>query len=551
MALAVARSVAPQGWPRGRLDRDLQSRAANRSHREQQRQFKDPIRRSIAAPVMDQGKTTAPLPAGVLTLKTAGAQLCGAFMPFRGRSRKREIAGSPHAADMMGSVSETKRRDTSYRSTSSNIHRHSRFSGCRGRMAGMTSESEAQAEQRLALLDPVARICERAAIPIARGRFQLTGPAAGSSVAALLCAAADGSWDAMLTVVRAQSVPVGHQTPSRPWRRDPRTGYDLTSDGQLVYELQIHEDDDGAGGHGPRPLVVFQLLDAPEVAADTLIQWWRRPTLYQAPPRIWDPRARHRRATRIAERRRLASAAPRVRFDNVPSLATAHAATIDPAALALHFPRDANGHFLRSAVVALVPLDHASPHLRASWLTVRAKQDELHVGAEDLIGGNQPNRWNLTPWMWHRQHVGALPRERWQLDDAAQAQPYLDALSAGRVTEALKLAGVAVDDQLAKLLRGAPTRNFRAELTETWVANLYAGLSSAAPWRFTAAYAAWMAERGGPARPAAMFGLKGLGQARKPKVALDQTPSGLVLRLWFSGGNLILPIALWTVPADL
>jgi hypothetical protein len=418
-------------------------------------------------------------------------------------------------------------------------------------MVGMNSESEAQAGQRLALLDPVARICERAGIPIARSRFQLTGPAVGSSVVALVCAADDGSWDAMLTVVRAQSVPIGHQTPSTPWRRDPRTGYDLTSDGQLVYELQIHEDDDGAGGHGPRPLVVFQLLDGAEVAADTLIQWWRRPALYHSPPRIPDPRARQRQATRIAERRRLVWAAPSVHFDDVPSLAAAHAATIDPAALALHFPRETSGRFLRSALVALLPLDRAPPHLRGPWLTVRAKQDQLHVAVENLIGGNQPNRWNLTPWMWHRQHVGASPRERWQLDDPAQAQPYLDALAAGQLTEALKLAGVAVDDQLAKLLRGAPTRNFRAELTETWVANLYAGLSYSAPWRFTAAYAAWLTERGGRSRPVAMFGLKGLGQARKPKVALDQTSSGPVLRLWFSGGNLILPSALWTIPADL
>jgi hypothetical protein len=232
-------------------------------------------------------------------------------------------------------------------------------------------------------------------------------------------------------------------------------------------------------------------------------------------------------------------------------LAAAHTATIDPAALALHFPRDTSGRFLRSALVALVPLGRSPPHLRGPWLAVRAKQNELHAGVENLIGGNQPNRWNLTPWMWDRQHVGASPRQRWQLDDPAQARPYLDALAVGQLTEALKLAGVAVDDQLAKLLRGAPTRNFRAELTETWVSNLYAGLSYSAPWRFTAAYAAWLTERGGRPRPVAMFGLKGLSQARKPKVALDQTPSGPILRLWFSGGNLILPSALWTVPADL
>src|SRR5262249_56887705 len=82
------------------------------------------------------------------------------------------------------------------------------------------------------------------------------------------------------------------------------------------------------------------------------------------------------------------------------------------------------------------------------------------------------------------------------------------------------------------------------------VANLYAGLTESAPWRFAAAYAMWLAERGGRPKPAAMFGLKGLTQARKPKVTLDRIPSGIILRLEFSGGNLILPSALWTVPAD-
>jgi hypothetical protein len=146
----------------------------------------------------------------------------------------------------------------------------------------MRVESEDQAEQRRALLDPIARMCERAEVSVARGRLVRPGEA---SVAALVCAAADGSWDAILTVVRAQSVPIEHQAYNGQWRRDRRTGYDLTSDGDLVYELQIHEDDDGAGGHGPRPLVVFQLVERAEAAADALIQWWRGPTLfYTSPP---------------------------------------------------------------------------------------------------------------------------------------------------------------------------------------------------------------------------------------------------------------------------
>jgi hypothetical protein len=398
------------------------------------------------------------------------------------------------------------------------------------------------------LLEPVARMCERAGIPAARDQFDRPG---GAPVVALVCTADDGSWDAILTVVRAQKIPLEHQAYNGRWHRDPRTGYDLTSAGDLVYELQIHEDDDGSGGHGPRPLVVFKLLDEAEAAADALIQWWRRSALFQVRPPIQDQRAEQQRAARTAQHRRTSSALPRVHFEDISSSEAADVAAVDSAALALHFPRERSGRFLRSAVVALAPLNGAPPHMRGRWLTVRAKADELYIGVEELIGGNQAHRWNLTPWMWDQRHVGTSPRDRWQLDNATQARPYLDALASGRVSEALNLAGVAVDEQLSKLLRGEPTRNYRAELTATWVANLFAGLTESAPWRFAEAYAAWLAERGGRPKPVTLFGLKGLGQARKPKVALDRTQSELVLRLEFSGGNLILPRALWTVPADL
>jgi hypothetical protein len=414
----------------------------------------------------------------------------------------------------------------------------------------MPIESESQVEQRRALLDPIAEICERASVPVTRGQLNPSMPRGGPAVVALVCAADDGSWDAMLTVVRGQRIPAELQAYNGPWRRDPYSGYDLTSAGNLLYELQIHEDDDGGTGHGPRPIVVYKLFEQAEAAADALIRWWHLPAQFRVPPPVPDQRARQRRSARIAEHR-LTTSAPRVSFDDAALAVAADVAAIDPAMLALHFPRDRGGGFLRSTVVALVSLDGEPPHLRSRWLTARAKGDELHVDVEDLIGGNQIDRWDLTPWMWDRRRANTQPRDRWQLDDAAQARPYLDALEAGRVAEALDLAGVAVDAQVAKLLRGEPTRNYRAELTEKWVGSLYAGLTESAPWRFAAAYAAWLAERDGRPKPAPMFGLKGLGQARKPKVVLDRIPSGIILRLEFSGSNLVLPSALWTIPADL
>src|SRR5262249_38361674 len=156
-------------------------------------------------------------------------------------------------------------------------------------------------------------------------------------------------------------VPVGQQV------HNVRTGYDLTSDGNLLFELQIHEDDDGGTGHAPRPLIVYELFEQAEAAADALIEWWRRPARFRVPFPVPDPGPRRGRTARIAGHRRMASAAPRVRFDDAAAAAAADAAAIDPAMLALHFPRDRGGGFLRSAVVALASLDGAPPHQRSRW----------------------------------------------------------------------------------------------------------------------------------------------------------------------------------------
>jgi hypothetical protein len=117
---------------------------------------------------------------------------------------------------------------------------------------------------------------------------------------------------------------------------------------------------------------------------------------------------------------------------------------------------------------------------------------------------------------------------------------------------AFAAAGVAVEPDLVRILDGVPHRSYRAEVTGTWVANLYNGLTDLAPWRLAEAHRVWHDERtrhGLTTRdPVVLFGLGGLGTARKPKVALDHGP---LLRLTYTGGNAVLPHALWTVPADL
>jgi hypothetical protein len=123
------------------------------------------------------------------------------------------------------------------------------------------------------------------------------------------------------------------------------------------------------------------------------------------------------------------------------------------------------------------------------------------------------------------------------------------------MAEALARCGVQADPQIARLLAGEPTRLYRAGLTATWVATLYAGLAEAAPWRLAAAHRRWREGRQAlglaARRPIPLFGLGGMTQARKPKVALDATADGPLLRLYYTGGSAVLPRSLWTLPADL
>ena len=112
-------------------------------------------------------------------------------------------------------------------------------------------------------------------------------------------------------------------------------------------------------------------------------------------------------------------------------------------------------------------------------------------------------------------------------------RPAFTALRDGRLQSALDECGVLTDPETSRLLAGEPTRLFRAELTGKWVASLHAGLADAAPWRLAAAYQAWREDRDAlglrTTRPVTLFGLGGIRQARKPKVALDLTPAGPML----------------------
>jgi hypothetical protein len=412
---------------------------------------------------------------------------------------------------------------------------------------------------RMRLLEPVAKLCVEGGVPIDNGRFRPTSPDVGGApqapVAALRCMADDDSWEAVITAVRGHRREAGTGRAGTGYARDPRTGYDLNSPGELVYEVQIRENDDGLGGHGPRPIVVFRLFGQARAAADEVILWHRMAGLFTVVPPVEDPKARLRRERRRFEHREAAAAAAQVRVNDLPPHLTGAASAIDPAALCFHFPRDRSGRFLRSAVVALARDAAIRPHLRTRWLTARAQGGGLVVGAADLISANQPHRWDLTPWLWHRDHAGVPKQSRWQVERAEDAAPEVSAICRSAWPDAFAAAGVQVEPDLMRILAGVPHRHHRAEVAGTWVTNIYSGFTDLAPWRLADAYRTWHDERrqhGLTTRdPVVLFGLGGLGTARKPKVALDAPAGRPVLRLTYTGGNAVLPHALWTVPADL
>jgi hypothetical protein len=419
-------------------------------------------------------------------------------------------------------------------------------------MRAMRNGEDVHAARRVELLMPVARLCAEEGVAVRVGDFD---GGTGLPVRALLCSAADGSWDASVTVVRANRLLAQHRRDGHEFSRDPQQGYDLDSPGDIVYEVQVTEDDDGAGGHGPRPLVLFRLAAGAQAAADELTLWARRGSLFHTTPPVPDAAKELLRERRCFAHRQAAAAAPSVRVLDVPAEAAKDVAAIDHASLCWHFPRERGGRYQRTAVVALKSYGGRRPHLRDRWLTVRADAEGLVVTMEELIGVNQRHRWSSTPWLWDRRRAATSRLTRWQVRQPGAAVPAIDALRRGAVPEALELAGVGVDDQLARLLAGEPTRGFRAEVAQTWVSNLYAGLAESAPWRFAEAYRAWRGERlafGLPVTgPVILFGLGGMGQQRKPKVALDVSDGVPILRLIFTGGNAVLPKALWTLPADL
>ncbi|WP_433203201.1 hypothetical protein ACQP00_33715 [Dactylosporangium sp. CS-047395] len=370
-----------------------------------------------------------------------------------------------------------------------------------------------------------------------------------------------GTGRMQVTVVAARRlVPPGEgglSADGHTWTRDVDIEHDLTAaDGELLFEVTLLE---GATDSSGAVWAPRRLARDEQAVVDAVRLWHGYRDMLRATPPKPAPQRRRSLRIRVAAARRSAAARPRVRRLGIGadlpaeqrSAIARDLGALDDARLAFNFPRDRNGRYLKSAVVALAGYGPGLSR-RGPWLSVRSLDDELVVSLEGLIGANQDHRWDRLPWLWTSQEPSLV---RWNLPDAASARPVLDLLDRYAIGEALARCGVELDEELTALLAGYPISYGLAQHAETWVKRLYDQLQLCAPWRLAAAYDVHQDERRAAKRPGgepiALFGLKGMNQQSKPMVALDTHDGTPRLSMIWTASNMRLTHELWQCPADL
>src|SRR5262249_4861552 len=120
----------------------------------------------------------------------------------------------------------------------------------------------------------------------------------------------------------------------------------------------------------------------------------------------------------------------------------------------------------------------------------------------------------------------------------------------GRFEEALRVAGVEMDDELSKLLDGDLRKFARgcdyppAEARPARAEKLRRAVWEAAPWRFAPALAE------GPVKPRRLFIFPGSKYAMKPVLALIP-PGPPRLQVVFTASNTVIPETWWKRPVEL
>ncbi|MFI1995615.1 hypothetical protein [Actinoplanes sp. NPDC020271] len=421
----------------------------------------------------------------------------------------------------------------------------------------MSAPLDRHRDQRQRLLAGVVERLRRLGIPVSFGQLTPYRDFYGQvpdGLTGLVVDEPSGPGSMQVTVVAAHRTGESSTDPHL-WVRDVDLEYDLVGD--VYFEVTtLDESGDGDAVWAPR-----QLVGTEEGVVDAIRLWHSyRDTLRATPPPP-DPRLAARRA-KLHAARVAAAETGRVRFavdeSAVPAVHRPGLAVdltdLDHAQVGFHFPRDRNGRFSRSAVVALTGYGTVLGR-RGPWLVVRNDGGELVARVEALIDVNQDHRWDRLPWLWRSSGQAATPEQRWQAPSAEQVRPITDLLDQHAIADALTLSGVEVDPDLGALLDGFPISYTSARYTETWVRSLYAQLAGSAPWRFADGFRAWQDERReagrSPQYEVALFGLKGLNQQSRPMVALSAPHGVCRLTMIWSASNARLPRALWERPADL
>ncbi|QEH38031.1 hypothetical protein OJF2_66270 [Aquisphaera giovannonii] len=278
--------------------------------------------------------------------------------------------------------------------------------------------------------------------------------------------------------------------------------YDAHASRPLHHLLSLHDEDGRESGE-------TWSTSLPDECVARILPWafpreWTRP----AP---LDPAEERRRLSTLAEglagRRRIP-----VRLEgpdpNLMEALTAEGrlaferdvAALNPARIRQNFPWDPHGRLALDAA-ALLAVYPCSRRLEGGrFLTLaaigpkrRRGEQEIRVGPALLFPVNQTHRWLDRPWLWQATEPPASERLGIGGGSAEEecAARSLRLLDEGEIEEALALHGVAMEDDLLRLLGGQriDPPACCAHPDEAWTDLLVATLRQSAPWLLPAAVA--------------------------------------------------------------
>ena len=256
--------------------------------------------------------------------------------------------------------------------------------------------------------------------------------------------------------------------------------------------LALHEDD---RDQGPE----VWSTTSPDECVQRILPW--------AFPRTWTPpepvdRAKEKRrlgkiAEGLAARDRVGCQVVEPDPDLLPLLTAEmrqaleqDLAALDAARLKRRFPWDSAGRLALKTIVLLraYPCSGAKGGRVVSLAAVgperRRDEQAIRVELRALLPPNHPHRWHDLPWFWQRVE----PPDPWETplrgEPGSPEQMSLDLLDQGRIEDALSLYGVALSDDLHRLLGGqriSPPACC-AHADASWTDLLVTTLRQAAPW---------------------------------------------------------------------